>query len=220
MEIKSQWARDAGLTRIECLVVLGVLGLISFFLLLPMSYGKSKARAQRINCVNNLKNIGLITRQFATEHGEEFPWQIPSSKGGAQEAAATGNLVPIFQLLTNGLVAKNLNCASDAQHSRTSDMSTITASNISYFICTEAREDEPFDLMTGDRNITGAAVVNRIMSLPLSKTAAGWDRKLHNAVGNIGLADGSVQQTTPASLNSQLQRMATNGINEIHLLIP
>ena len=56
------------------LTLLGVVAILAVLsaMLLP-ALSKAKARAQRINSANNLKQIGLAMRQFALDNGDRFP---------------------------------------------------------------------------------------------------------------------------------------------------
>ena len=56
---------------ITLLVVLAIMAVLAGMLLPALS--KAKARAQRINSVNNLKQIGVATRSFAMENGDRLP---------------------------------------------------------------------------------------------------------------------------------------------------
>jgi hypothetical protein len=50
-----------------------------------------------------------------------------------------------------------------------------------------------------------------------SSESVGWCRKMHRFAGNIGLADGSVQQTSSNNLISLLQN---SGVKTTHLAVP
>jgi prepilin-type N-terminal cleavage/methylation domain-containing protein len=80
---------------------------------------------------------------------------------------------------------------------------------ISYFVCGDAADTYPQMILDGDRNLgTTSAVGAYAMTIYWTGVTRwpagqkwGWSANdLHLKTGNIGLADGSVQQTTPATL--------------------
>ena len=60
-----------GLTLIEALIVLGVLGLV-LAMLLPATRS-SRGAARRVQCKHNLKSIGLAIANYRSEHGSGPP---------------------------------------------------------------------------------------------------------------------------------------------------
>jgi prepilin-type N-terminal cleavage/methylation domain-containing protein len=67
-------------TLIELLVVIAIIAILAG-LLLP-ALAKAKARAQRIQCVSNIKQASLAFRMWSNDHGERFPWQDSAANGG------------------------------------------------------------------------------------------------------------------------------------------
>jgi len=94
---------------------------------------------------------------------------------------------------------------------------------VSYFYSDGADEGKPQTILAGDRNITK----NNATASTLSFTSiadcnnAGWNQTLHVNNGNIGLSDGSAQQTSAQSLQKQLVSSYQQGIgSNINLYIP
>jgi hypothetical protein len=84
--------------------------------------------------------------------------------------------------------------------------------NVSYFVGLDAADPNPQMLLDGDRNLTSDnAPENGILKLvpggPLS-----WTETIHVNQGNLGLADGSVQQFSNSALREALKNSgaATN----------
>ena|SRR5436190_21793252 len=71
-----------GFTLIELLVVIAIIGIIAALLLPALSAGKS--RAQRIQCVNNLHQIG-VGLQVILENNQGYPVMATATNGGFAE---------------------------------------------------------------------------------------------------------------------------------------
>lgn len=88
--------KTSALTLIETLVVVAVLALLVALLvaaLLP-----PRRRASRINCINNLKQVGLSFRLWANDNGGKFPMQVSLTNGGTMELVQSGTVFPHFQV--------------------------------------------------------------------------------------------------------------------------
>jgi hypothetical protein len=91
-----------------------------FLFMIPLNLGlllpalsKAKGRAQSINCVSNLKQIGLGARMWALDHNDTFP--------------------PDFLSMSNELISpKILVCPADSSKVKVLDWSQASANNITY----------------------------------------------------------------------------------------
>ncbi|HWN94170.1 MAG TPA: type II secretion system protein [Methylomirabilota bacterium] len=207
-----------GLSFLEVAVILVTVVLVVGFLW-PLFHRPRPTNRGRIRCVNNLKQVGLAFRLYANDHGDQFSFRVSNEFAGTIDFVNSPQVFRHYQAMSNELnTPKILVCPSDPQRFRaTNFLGSFGNSNISYFVGLDADETEPERLLSGDRNITGGRLSNGFLRVLRTNSLAGWTATIHTNAGNIGLADGSVQQMMPATLRRQLQMQT---FNDIRLAIP
>lgn len=222
--MKTKTSRRNGLSIVEVFLVVATVILLTAFLLPSALRRRSNPNAPRIHCVSNLKQIGLASRLYANDHGDQFPWMVstnfdPASTSGSREFTISPQVFRHFQVMSNELVTpKVLACSSDTKRTKANDFANFSNANLSYFVGFEAREDNPQSILSGDRNVTGGTLSNGFLRVFTGTSpAAGWTSEIHSNAGNIGLGDGSVQQVTTVGLQKQI---AANTNAFLRLAIP
>ncbi len=188
-------------TRRELLAVILVTAVAAMVLFSALA--RQRQRALRLRCINNLAQVGVAFQTWALDNGDRFPMAVEAEHGGSLEAAAPGEAFRYFQVMSNELLTpKPLICPADVRVPATDFGPGLSNTNLSYFVGIDAVGTDPQMFLSGDRNLTnGTALQNGILQLTPSRPA-GWTHELHNRIGNLGLADGSVQQFTTARLGT------------------
>lgn len=206
---------EAGLSLIEVCLVVAAIVLVGFVFLAATS--RPYTRAPRILCTSNLKQVGLGFRLWANNHADQFP-QVSTNAAGSLAFVNSPQVFRHFAAMSNELVTpKVLWCRTDKTRKPATGFDNFANKNLSYFVGLDADANDPRQLLTGDRNITGGAAPNGFLRLIKKADSVGWTKEMHEGAGNIGLADGSVQQVTPGNLNRQVQAQS---LDVIRLAIP
>jgi prepilin-type N-terminal cleavage/methylation domain-containing protein/prepilin-type processing-associated H-X9-DG protein len=218
--------RNRALTLTEVLVSVAIVCVLAGVAYLAFHRQKAvhrvvhQNRSSEIQCVNNLKQIGLAFRIWEGDNGDKFPMQVPVAQGGAMESAARGNAARIFEVMSNELsTPRILICPADADRSVANGFGPgFDNSHVSYFAGLDAADDKPAMFLSGDDNfaISGRPVKPGLLLLATNAPVS-WTATRHVNRGNIGLADGSVQTTSSSSLR---QILVQTGVATNRLAIP
>ncbi len=190
-------------TQTELLVVAVVLGLL-IALLLPW-LAKKDAKRKWIKCANNLKQVGLA-QKIGTGDSDRFFCQISTNHGGLAELVGTGQIFRNYFALSNELATLTiLSCPADAFRKPATAWSSMNNTNLSYFVGVDAYETHPNLLLGGDRNIEARLPRTGSALWLATNNPVWWGKDIHGWVGNVVLADGSVQHMDTARLWAQVQ---------------
>jgi len=219
---------NQGFTQVELIVVIAI-GVILVGLQTGCGMAKAKAKAQRISCVNNLKQIGIATRIYATDNQDRFPWQVPAIETGPDgEEIMTGGTAEYiavskapeywkhFQALSNELSnPKVVRCPSDRNRNQANSFGETEFGgptgnlSMSYFIGKGSDEAKPNTILSGDRNIAYGDYNNdddiegthqKFGKKFSAKLTPAWTKSLHREQGNLLLSNSSCQQISAPRL--------------------
>jgi hypothetical protein len=128
--------------------ITGYVALLLTLLLLPV-LSAAAAKARRISCANNLMQVGISFRLWSTDHGGQFPFNVPAKTGGTLEFAtqdadgfdtnAWRHLQVLSGELANPVV---LLCPADPVKRRAPNFTAFGPDNVSYQLHTGTNVDE------------------------------------------------------------------------------
>jgi prepilin-type N-terminal cleavage/methylation domain-containing protein len=213
---------NPGFTFVEVLVVIAAL-LVLASLVLPF-FARARAKSPRIECVNNLKEIGTAYRLWIGDGGDKPQTQKAVEYGGWADFLTNANqgaLCWTNYAIMAGELGQSPNvvvCPADKRRpalNLTNDFKDNT--HVSYFVGVCASDIYPQSFLGGDRNLgpgtkpdpdygfSPKSGKGNDVILPLSGAVC-WSLKMHSAgyatgAGNILLGDGSCQLVSTLSLN-------------------
>jgi len=217
--------KDEAFTLTELLVVIAT---VSVLILLPVTaLAVSKSASSRLQCVSNLKEVGLAFRLWANNHADRFPMRVsardagPSFQGPTSTstyAGANGNppsqLWTMFDCMSNELsTPKILYCPAEYDSTVTqattwkdSDAATVDFDgndNLGYFVGLDVNHAKPRMLLAGDHNM-GPGVAQQNTSAPVTPQI--W--------GNAGasfVVSSQIGNATQTNINLTTAAWADNG---------
>ena len=163
-----------------------ILAILAALLLPAMTVAQRKAK--RINCVNNLKEVGLAFKIWEGDHSDQYPFNVSTNQGGTKEfivpdeAGWDHNSWAHFLVMSNELsTPKILHCPRDDQHQLATTFAQLDADHCSY-------------LLYASTNVSDANPRAVLAICP--------------ADYNVLYADGSVQQYVPSAFKQLTNTLA------------
>jgi prepilin-type N-terminal cleavage/methylation domain-containing protein len=163
-------------TLIELLVVIAIIAILASMLLPALA--RAKQKAQRISCINNMKQVGTAYRIWENDNGDKYPALQSEALGGFEDMlSATVNCGKYayltYSIMQNemGQSPKIVMCPSDDRTANTNfwpgvpnypspsasfnmgGTGTFDNTNVSYWVGVGALDTYPQALLGGDRNL-------------------------------------------------------------------
>jgi prepilin-type N-terminal cleavage/methylation domain-containing protein/prepilin-type processing-associated H-X9-DG protein len=172
--------QNPAFTLVELIVVIAIVATLAACL--APALARTRYQVARLACSNNLKQVAVAFRTWATAHGGNPPTMVAGSYGGASEdvdvnartvaasQALSHGACKIFLACSNELVTpKTLFCPAEYEtsirQSATTFAGTVTPGtngvpytndmNVSYFVGVDASDYNPRMPLTGDHNLGG-----------------------------------------------------------------
>ena len=157
MDFKSADARRPGFTLIELLVVISIIAVL-IALLLPAVQAAREA-ARRIQCVNNLKQIGIGLHNYHDTHGI-FMDSRPGNNVSADDSSAASALVSLLPHIEQQAMYNSWNFQLDfdvpeagyARHPGGLEDLTVAQARLTVFVCPTDSSGPTFSTSLLNRN--------------------------------------------------------------------
>ena len=232
-------------SRLELVVVVFTLALLAAVALPVLA--NTRPRADRITCVNNLRQIGKAFNSWASDHYDLNPWFLSTGDGGNSEfyiGPLRSQVWFQYSWISNELDSpkvladpadntgrpSSLNVATSWEYNANGGLLHPAYQNnaVSYFLGTHA--NFPRSLLCGDRNVVTTGKNSPCFTTLVCTAIAGgagnvvpdtigWTNAVHRENGNLLFDDGQVRQLNSAGLRKALDSEPTDGSIR-HFLFP
>src|SRR5580765_4044741 len=116
---RSSETKAQAFTLLELLIVIALLIVLAALLFPTLRHARPSPNRFGIQCVNNLRQVGLAFRVWQSDHDEKFPMQVSVTNGGAMEFVGGPEMFRCFEVMSNELCTpKILYCPRESDQTR------------------------------------------------------------------------------------------------------
>ena len=221
-------------TRIELLACLAACALL--LAIITPALATSRSRSDRVACFSNLRQIATAFRQFGLDNDDAMPWR--------QQAGPRGNYAEPrkhelwFQywwlrdaigspklLMDPGDTRANARIATNWDLDLNGGLQSYGNNAVSYVLGLDSSTDVPRSMLVADRNIAhsgyggcSSRLFNAARVSSTGQWAARWFDDVHGVVGNVALADGSVDSVDSEGLRRVIAESRDVG-DSVHIMV-
>lgn len=159
----------------------------------------AKASAAVGQCSNQQKAMWAGLQRFAmddTVKVDAFPTSISVASLASTQGPADSPLLLYFHAAAKQIEAPvSLWCPGESREKLTTNWTTLSRSNFSYFLSLDAQPNSPEMVLLGDKHLE-TELPRSGSRLELTRSSVvRWGRAPHDGIGQFALADGSVQRS-------------------------
>ena len=199
-------------TLLELLTVIAIIGILAALLLPALQ--QAKVRAKRVECVGNLKEMGLALHLFENDHNGKLPTQVSTNDSGSLEFVIAGfqahgafyysfeHFRPLAGALTT---PKLLACPADLERWAATNFNQFNNGNLSYVIGLPTNADIPGAILAADRNFPACRhpPPGPTIGYFTNGPPPYWRTGLHERKGDVLFADAHVEESYDAIFQSE-----------------
>jgi len=217
------------MTLAEALIVMFVL-LVLVAMILPAFSRVHRRRGP--GCINQLKQVGIAYKVWASDMDNRYPMQVPVANGGSMGLLPGTNTFFNYLVMSNELTTpKILLCGAESDRWRkmasrfenplpagaANETPFASNTNLSYFVGMDAKPDEGSMFLAGDHNVTNGFRIRNGLLVLVTNKPSGWTAEVHKSQGNILFVDGHVETLPRVGLHEVI---GLTGITTNRLAMP